>query len=181
MKNQMIKKTPSGLKRLNDYLKSSGKKWLKIAAVSIVLIMFIFPCTQVFAADNTGGVSVSIGGSDDNIIDIIVMLTVIALIPTLVLMASAFTRIIIVLSFLRSALGTQQSPPNQVLIGLALVLTMFVMSPTISQINETAYQPYKEQKITQEECLQKAQLPLKEFMLKQTTNDDLDLFLDIWM
>ena len=179
MKNQMIKKSPAGLKQISDYLRSLGKKWLKVTAFCTVLLFFLFPCTQTFAADNGNTVSVNIGGSDDNIIDIIIMLTIIALIPTLVLMASAFTRIIIVLSFLRSALGTQQSPPNQVLIGLALVLTMFVMSPTISQINETAYQPYREQKITQEECLEKAQKPLKEFMLKQTTNDDLDLFLDI--
>ena len=83
------------------------------------------------------------------------------------------------LSFLRNALGLQQTPPNQVLIGIALFLSLFIMSPVVSQVNTEAYQPYKEQKITQEQFIKKASVPMKKFMLKQTKKDDLNLFINL--
>ncbi|WMJ24450.1 flagellar type III secretion system pore protein FliP [Paludicola sp. MB14-C6] len=112
-------------------------------------------------------------------VEIVIMLTLIALIPTILIMMSSFTRIIIVLSFLRNALGLQQTPPNQVLIGIALFLSLFIMSPVITEINKTAYEPYQKEQITQEQFLEKAQVPLKKFMLKQTKKEEINLFVKL--
>ena len=98
--------------------------------------------------------------------------------PTVIFMMTSFVRIIITFSFLKSALGAQQSIPNQILIGIALVLTVFIMSPVVSDINETAIQPYREDKITFEDGIERAQIPIKEFLLNQTREDDIKLFLD---
>ena len=94
-------------------------------------------------------------------------------------MVTSFTRIIIVLSFTRNALGTQQMPPNQVLIGLALFLTFFIMSPVISDINTNAFQPYVQGQITQEQAITKAMDPLRNFMLKNVYEKDLALFINL--
>lgn len=91
---------------------------------------------------------------------------------------TSFTRIVIVLGFVRTSLGTQQMPPNQVLVGLALFLTLFIMSPTLATVNETALQPYMKGTLTQSEALNKAQEPIKEFMFKQTNTKDLLLFMN---
>ena len=112
-------------------------------------------------------------------LDIVFLLLFLSLIPSLILLMSSFTRIIIVFSFLRNAMGLQQPPPNQVLLGLSLFLSLFIMAPVIDTINETAYTPYREQIITQEEAFAKAQVPVKEFMLRQVDNASLQLFLDI--
>ena len=112
-------------------------------------------------------------------LDIVFLLLFLSLIPSLILLMSSFTRIIIVFSFLRNAMGLQQTPPNQVLLGLSLFLSLFIMAPVIDTINETAYTPYREQIITQEEAFAKAQVPVKEFMLRQVDNASLQLFLDI--
>lgn len=121
----------------------------------------------------------NVGGESVDTLEIIEMLTLLALVPSIVLMTTCFTRIIIVLSFLRNALGLQQTPPNQVMVGIALFLSLFIMQPVFSQINTEAYQPYKAEQITQEEFLQKASVPMKEFMLKQTKKDDLNLFINL--
>jgi len=92
---------------------------------------------------------------------------------------TSFTRIIIVLSFLKNAMGLQQTPPNQVLVGIALLLTLFVMSPVIDEINTTAYEPYKNEEITQKEFYDKASRPLKVWMLKQTGKSELQMFTDM--
>ena len=112
-------------------------------------------------------------------LDIVFLLLFLSLIPSLILLMSSFTRIIIVFSFLRNAMGLQQTPPNQVLLGLSLFLSLFIMAPVINTINETAYTPYREQIITQDEAFAKAQVPVKEFMLRQVDNASLQLFLDI--
>lgn len=112
-------------------------------------------------------------------LDIVFLLLFLSLIPSLVLLMSSFTRIIIVFSFLRNAIGLQQTPPNQVLLGLSLFLSLFIMAPVIDTINETAYTPFREQLITQEEAFTRAQVPVKEFMLRQVDNASLQLFLDI--
>lgn len=124
-------------------------------------------------------IDVDVNGKNVDTLQIIETLTILSLIPSILIMTTCFTRIIIVLSFLRNALGLQQTPPNQVLIGIALFLSLFIMQPVINQINTEAYQPYKEQKITQEEFIQKAEEPLKEFMLKNTKKDDLNLFINL--
>lgn len=112
-------------------------------------------------------------------LEIILLLTLIALAPSLLIMMTCFTRIIIVLGFLRTAMQTQNTPPNMVLTGLALFLTLFIMAPVFSEINEVAYQPYISEELTTEEALEAASVPLKRFMLKQTTNDDLNFFLEL--
>lgn len=110
---------------------------------------------------------------------ILITLTLISLAPTLIIMLTSFTRIVIVLHFTRNALNTQTAPPNQVLIGLALFLTFFIMSPVITEINEKAIKPLDAGQITQEEALEVALDPIREFMYGQTQRKDVKLFLDI--
>ncbi|HWT27243.1 MAG TPA: flagellar type III secretion system pore protein FliP [Mobilitalea sp.] len=112
-------------------------------------------------------------------LQILLVLTVISLAPSILIMVTSFTRIVIVLHFVRSALGTQTTPPNQIIIGLALFLTFFVMSPVVTQINTNAIQPLSKGEITQEEAFQKGIAPLRTFMMEQTDTKDLRLFLDI--
>jgi flagellar biosynthetic protein FliP len=110
---------------------------------------------------------------------ILLTLTFISLIPTLLIMMTSFTRIIIVLHFTRAALNTQTAPPNQILIGLALILTFFIMEPTFNEINENAIQPFNAGEIDQDEALEQAMQPLREFMYPQTQLKDVELFMDI--
>ena len=110
---------------------------------------------------------------------IFLTLTLIAIAPTIIIMMTSFTRIIIVLHFTRAALNTQTAPPNQVLIGLALILTFFIMEPTITQINEQAIKPFEAGEITQEEAFEAGIQPLREFMYPQTQVKDVQLFMDI--
>jgi flagellar biosynthetic protein FliP len=126
---------------------------------------------DISAADNPEDVALSI--------QILFMLTILSLAPSLLIMMTSFTRIIIVLSFTRNALGTQQMPPNQVLIGLALFITFFIMSPVITDINTNAFQPYTNGVITQEQAITKAMDPIREFMLKNVKEKDLALFLNL--
>lgn len=112
-------------------------------------------------------------------LEVIVLLTIIALIPSLLMMMTSFTRIVIVMGFLRNALQSQSTPPNMVITGLALILTAFIMAPVFVEINEEAYQPYVNEEITMEEALEKSVVPLKRFMLKQVTNNDLQFFVDL--
>lgn len=107
------------------------------------------------------------------------MLTVIALLPSILVMMTSFTRIVIILSFVRNALGVQQVPPSMVMVGISLFLTLFIMDPVISEINTTAFEPYREEQITQEEALERAQVPLKEFMLRQTEISSVDMYMDL--
>ena len=118
-------------------------------------------------------------GEFSSTIQILVVLTLIALAPTLLIMLTSFTRIIIVLHFTRSALNTQTAPPNQVLIGLALFLTIFIMSPILNQINEEAVKPFNNGEITQEQAVEIGMQPLREFMYGQTQRKDVQLFMDI--
>jgi len=112
-------------------------------------------------------------------LQILLLLTVLALAPTLLVMVTSFTRIIVVLSFVRTAIGTQQVPPNQVLAGLALLLTFFVMNPVIRDVNKNAVQPYLKNQITQSVALDRAATPLRAFMFKQTREKDIQLFYSI--
>ena len=112
-------------------------------------------------------------------LEIIVMMTIIALLPTFLIMMTSFTRIIIILGFLRNAMGIQQTPPNIVLAGISLFLTFFIMQPVIVQVNNEAYQPYIREEITMQECFNKAAVPFKRFMIKQTETSALKLFVNI--
>ena len=109
----------------------------------------------------------------------ILVLTVLSIAPFIVIMVTSFTRIVVVLHFVRTALGTQTTPPNQVLIGLALFLTLFIMSPVITQINTDCIQPYEAGEITQEEAFNQGLKPLRKFMFEQTNRKDIRLFLEI--
>lgn len=120
-----------------------------------------------------------INGQGSDAVRMIIVLTIIAMAPFLLLMMTCFTRIVIVFSFMRNALGTQQTPPTQVLIGLALFITFFIMHPVLSQVNETAFQPYNKGQIETQEFLDRASVPIKEFMLKQTTSGEVKLFVDL--
>lgn len=121
---------------------------------------------------------INVNGNQVPTLEILLMLTIVALLPSLVIMMTSFTRTVIILSFLRNAIGIQQTPPNMVLVGIALFLTLFIMDPVIQEINTEAYTPYKNQEISQEEALSRAQVPLKNFMLKQTEKSSLKLFTD---
>ncbi|MGN0352702.1 MAG: flagellar type III secretion system pore protein FliP [Roseburia sp.] len=118
-------------------------------------------------------------GSVSSPVKIILFLTVLSLAPSILIMLTSFTRIIIVLHFVRSALGTQTTPPNQILVALALFLTCFIMWPTFQEINENAIQPLDAGEITTEQALEIGQEPLREFMYGQTQTKDLELFVDI--
>ncbi|MGB5824023.1 MAG: flagellar type III secretion system pore protein FliP [Proteocatella sp.] len=123
-----------------------------------------------------GQALLNINGDGVQTLEILFLLTTVSLLPSILVMMTSFTRIIIVLSFLRNAMGVQQLPPNIVLIGISLFLTLFIMSPVIDSVNQDAYTPYKNQQITQEEALKRAQVPLKEFMLKQTEINTLNMY-----
>ncbi len=122
---------------------------------------------------------ININGDNIQTLEILFITTLISLAPSLVVMMTSFGRYIISLSFLRTALGTQQSPPNVVLTGIALFLTLFTMSPVLTEINETAYQPYAQEIIGQDEFLERASIPLKEFMLRNTESATLDMFCEL--
>lgn len=153
-----------------------------------LLYSFFSLVALMLAAGNTAfaegniGINVNLGDGNGEVgtsaISLLLLITVLSLAPAILVLMTSFTRIIIVLGFVRTSLGTQQMPPNQVLIGLALFLTLFIMAPTLSQVNEQALQPYLKNEITQTEALAKAADPMKEFMYKHTRPKDLLLFMD---
>ena len=137
---------------------------------------------QGVTSDSTNGVSFTYNNKDGTLsgsLRILLVLTIISLVPSLLIMLTSFTRIIIVLHFLRTAVGTQSAPPNQVLIGLALFLTLFIMHPVFSDINENAIKPFDAGEITQEEAIEIGSKPLREFMNGQVQTKDIDLFIQI--
>lgn len=116
--------------------------------------------------------------SVSNSLMIIALITILSLAPAMVVLMTSFTRIVIVLGFVRTAMATNQMPPNQVLVGLALFMTLFVMAPTFGVINDQALQPYLSGEISQSEAFERASIPMKEFMTKHTRDKDLLLFLE---
>ena len=122
---------------------------------------------------------INVNGENVQTLEVLLLTTLITLLPSMVVMMTSFTRYIISFSFLRTAMGLQQNPPNLVLIGIALFLTLFTMSPTISRIQAEAYEPYTAGEITQEEFLERAKVPLKQFMLDQTETSALSMYCDL--
>lgn len=116
------------------------------------------------------------GSGPTGVLGLMILLTVLSLAPSFLILTSAFTRIVVVLSFLRSALGTQQAPPNQVVVGLALFLTFFIMAPVYTEVNETALKPFTAGEISQAQALDNASIPVRRFMLANTREKDLALF-----
>ena len=122
---------------------------------------------------------INVNGENVQTLQILFLTTILTLMPSMVVMMTSFTRYIISFSFLRTALGLQQNPPNMVLVGMALFLTLFTMSPVISQIQTEAYEPYVAEEITQEEFLARAEVPLKDFMIGNMEPSALELFCDL--
>lgn len=156
---------------------------------SIILLAALTIALPAFAAAapeplGLPGVSLSVGGQQGpqgmaTAIQIVLLLTVLTLAPAILLMMTSFTRLVIVFSILRQALGVQQSPPNQVIIGLSLFLTFFIMSPALTKINESALKPYMAGSLEQGPAFTNAIGPLREFMLKNTREKDIELFLKL--
>ncbi|MGD9063484.1 MAG: flagellar type III secretion system pore protein FliP [Desulfobacterales bacterium] len=161
------------------------KKWALWAMLGVWLIL-LAP-TSSWAADPvlaTPFFSVGLNNTESSMaptvtLQIFLLMTVLSLAPAILIMVTSFTRIVIVLSLLRRALGTMQMPPNQVMIGLALFLTFFIMAPVWQKINQSALQPYLNKKISNQQALQYAVAPLRDFMFKQTREKDLGLFVNI--
>jgi flagellar biosynthetic protein FliP len=154
------------------------RKKLLYSFISFQAILLTFQ-SSVYADPIIG---VTLGDGKEPIgasaLSMLLLITVLSLAPAILVLMTSFTRIVIVLGFVRTSLGTQQMPPNQVLIGLALFMTLFIMAPTFSTLNETALKPYLAGKISQTEALQKASIPMKDFMYKQTREKDLLLFMN---
>ncbi len=152
-----------------------------------LVLVFLLGLTVSFAAAQnlpvpglTVGLNQAKGQGDvSSSLQILALLTVLSLAPAILILTTSFSRIVIIFSFLRSALGTPSIPPNQVVIGLSLFLTFFVMGPTYKQINDNALQPYMKKEIKFDEAVERAQKPLRAFMLKNTYDTDLKLFLNL--
>ncbi|MBT5027349.1 MAG: flagellar type III secretion system pore protein FliP [Nitrospina sp.] len=154
--------------------------------ILILVALVIFVGGMVLPAEAIPLPSIQLGMEDmddpgkvSSALQILFMLTILTLAPSILIMTTSFARIIIVLSFLRQAMGTQQTPPTQILIGLGLFLTLFVMGPTWGEINKNALQPYLNEEISQMDALKQAEAPIKRFMLKQTREKDLSLFVNM--
>lgn len=193
---------------MSEIIKKYIRSFYKIAILyAICLLAFIFVSPVVASAtdinsttnttttndndnEGTSGVTGNLGPLEFNLdtgtgnglsstLQIMIVLTLISLAPSIIIMVTSFTRIIIVLHFVRSALGTQTTPPNQILIGLALFLTMFIMSPVFTQINNDAIKPLNNNQISQEQAFEAGIAPIREFMLEQVKPKDLKLFMNI--
>ncbi|GIO29989.1 MULTISPECIES: flagellar type III secretion system pore protein FliP [Paenibacillus] len=153
------------------------KVFLAFIVLSVISLLAL---TAAFA-DPIPNIDIQVGDSggkpSTSSLSILLLVTVISIAPALLVLMTSFTRIVVVLGFVRTSLGTQQTPPNQVLVGLALFLTLFVMTPTFSSINDVALQPYLKGEITQTQALDKAAEPMKKFMFSQTREKDLLLFM----
>lgn len=156
------------------------RRKISIWFMLIITIAVTLP-SHAYAVDMIPGIDLGDTSDPDNVwntVNLILLITVLSLAPAILILMTCFTRIVIVLGFVRTALATQQMPPNQVIIGLALFLTLFVMAPTLGQVNQVAVQPYLQGEITQAEALDNAARPIKQFMLNQTREKDLLLFLE---
>ncbi|SRR5690606_27837498 len=164
----------------------NNRKCCRYILVTMMILLLFHP-TTVHAQQNTfeiPRIGIEVGEAQTprdivNTFEILFVFTILTLAPSILIMMTSFTRIIIVLAFIRNALGTQQTPPNQVLIGLALFLTFFIMAPIGDNINKNAIQPYLDGDIAQERALENAMEPIRNFMFKQTRNKDLTLFLNM--
>lgn len=163
--------------------KKELKKYIIRFAISfgifLFLMLFLFTTDANAAKFNISMDTGKDSGNSMGPLQVLIMFAAIALAPTMLLMMTSFTRIIIVLSLLRNALGLQTTPPNQVIIGIALALTFFVMAPTLSEVNTQAVQPYTNGKITQTQAIENAKKPLKIFMLKQTGVKEMNMYLEL--
>ncbi len=174
------------MKKKNDVLRSKKSIVKPLVGFMLCLAFTIFLSgflvNGVSAAESPSikiDLDSGVADSGSSTLDLLFLLAFIALIPTFLMMLTCFTRLVISIAFLRNAMGVANSPPNQVVTGLALFLTIFIMFPVFSEIKTEAYDPYKAGKIQLEEALNEGQKPLKVFMLKQVYDEDLDMFLSL--
>lgn len=156
------------------------KKWMLIVPVLLVLLVAMGPYAHAEALPD---ISINVGSGDGEstgtgTLTILLLITVLSVAPAILVLMTSFTRIVIVLGFIKTSMGTNTVPPSQVLVGLAMFLTFFIMAPTFGQINDVALQPYIKGEITQDQAFEEAAKPMKEFMFKHTREKDLKLFLD---
>lgn len=167
-------------------MKTNNKKII-LTLMAVIGLMMCFTKGAYAAPSNVDLPQLNISLGDGNgspqdyvsSIRILIFFTIISLMPSIVIMVTSFTRIIVVFSFLKSAMGVQQAIPNQILVGLALFLTIFIMKPVYTEMNEKGIQPYLENSITQEQALEESVKPLKEFLAHQTRQKDLEMFVEI--
>lgn len=187
---------------MRNKLKRKRKSILRMGVMLLLFCVIFFASAPSYARATSGDVDSTtqnqidgVPDNDDNFelnissnagstnlestLQILLILTALSLAPSLLIMVTSFTRVIVVLHFLRTALGTQTTPPNQVLVGLALFITLAVMAPVMNQVNDEAVQPFMSGEIKQEAAIEQGIAPIKEFMLKQTREKDLKLFMDI--
>ena len=157
-----------------------------ITFIMVILLLTAIPSSSALAEPLPvlPTVQIGVGQAEEpeqvsNLLKILLLLTVLSLAPAILVMMTSFTRFAVVFSLVRHALGTQQMPPNQILIGLSLMLTFFLMSPIYHRVNNEALQPFLSEEISQEAALTKALVPIREFMFRQTREKDLGLFIDI--
>lgn len=158
---------------MQSHKKVNSKK-NKIVLFFVVIVAFAILFSLTALAE-----PLEVPGDRATTVNLLLLLTVLSLVPSILIMMTGFTRIVIVLSFVRNALGLQQTPPTQVLIGLSLFLTFLFMAPVIGDINENAYKPYIAGEIEQQEAIDNAAVSLREFMLRQTDTKDMSLFLEM--
>jgi flagellar biosynthetic protein FliP len=171
---------------VNSILESrfmSRKRFLIIILIGIVASVFLSSCatTPEFTAP---GVTLTVDSADQpqqvsSGVQLLILLTVLSLAPSIIILATSFTRIVIVLSLLKNAIGTATIPPNQVITGLALLLSFFIMAPVYTEINEQALQPYLKEEISQSTAITRSIEPIRNFMFKQTREKDIQLFMEI--
>ncbi len=154
--------------------------------IALLAGCMIFMVAGIAAAEPLAVPTISLGmgkvttpGDTAVVIQILFLMTILSLAPGLLIMTTAFTRIVVVLSFLRNAMGTQQAPSNQIVIGLSLFLTFYIMTPVWQQVNTQALQPFKAQTISQEQALDRGVAPIRKFMLSQVREKDLALFISL--
>lgn len=157
------------------------KKVLLSICFILFLLSFSFPheVSAVGTIDDLTNAVGSQSGETSDVVKLYVLMGLLSLAPTFLILTTSFTRIIVVLSFVRSSLGTQQNPPNLVLTGIALFLTFFIMQPIYSQVSDDALTPYLNEEISGQEAFERAEEPIKQFMYQQTRDEDIKLFLDI--
>lgn len=160
-------------------------KCFLITMIVLIVVIVIADNSANAQSLNLPNINLSIGGNANEpekmatVIQLLFILTILSLAPAILLMVTSFTRVVVVFSLLRHALGTQQMPPNQIIIGLSLFITLFVMAPVWQQINTEALTPYYEEQISWDQALSRASIPVKDFMLRQVREKDLALFVKI--
>ncbi len=165
----------------------SAKHWLFLRlciALVFIVLGLLTTANGAFAAGGLPAINISMATASNPAqvsqgLQVLILLTILSVAPSILLLSTAFTRIVIVLSLVRQALGTPTLPPTQVLVSMALILSFFVMAPTFDKINKTAWMPYNKGAISQEVALEKAVAPLRLFMFKQTHESDIGLFMKL--